>query len=133
MVDKQMGDFDVLDFVRLFRRMPEFPPITMEYADYLGTDYTRWIYRSEQEHMMSWFNGQTTKGIGAYSRNTPNRSAKRTYNRLLNATSVLWIAEVLGADQSLLRAAVRDSKKNLTTVAVQPSYGVMFRGKESLP
>lgn len=42
---------------------------------------------------------------GAYSRNTPNHSARGAYNRLLNAGSLLWINEALGQDPDLVRRA----------------------------
>lgn len=104
-------DFDVQDFARALGRLPEFTPLASEYAAFRGTDYSTWIYRSEQEHMMSWFSAQNTKGGGAYTRGVPNRSAKRTYNRLMNATSVLWIAEAVGADQASVQAALDEMKQ----------------------
>lgn len=46
-----------------------------------------------------------TKGSGSYSRETPNRSARRCYNSLMNAASLLWIAEAVGVDELTVRRA----------------------------
>lgn len=39
------------------------------------------------------------EGSGSYSRQTPNSSARRCYNSLMNAASLLWIAEAVGVDE----------------------------------
>lgn len=59
----------------------------------------------EGERIAEWFQANETKGSGAYSRQTPNFSAKRCYNRLLNATWLLWIAEAVGVDETTVRAS----------------------------
>ena len=46
--------------------------------------------RTEREHMVEWFRANETKGSGAYSRQVPNQSARRCYNGLMNAASLLW-------------------------------------------
>lgn len=111
MTAKDSIDFDVEDFALMLSHMPEHLPIAGGYAQDCGTDYTNWFYTSEREHMVCWFRAQTTKGSGSYTRSTPNHSAKRTYNRLMNATSVLWIGEALGIDPDILKAAVQELKK----------------------
>ena len=40
--------------------------------------------------MVEWFRANETKGSGAYSRQVPNQSARRCYNGLMNAASLLW-------------------------------------------
>lgn len=50
----------------------------------------------EREHMVAWFAANATTGFGQYSRQRGNDSAKRCYNRLQNAASLLWIAEAVG-------------------------------------
>ena len=55
-----------------------------------------------------WSNGSVpneTKGSGAYSRQVPNQSARRCYNGLMNAASLLWIAEAVGIDEPTVRRA----------------------------
>ena len=61
--------------------------------------------RTEREHMVSWFRANETKGSGHYSRQNPNQSARRCYNSLLNAASLLWIAEAVGIDELTVRRA----------------------------
>ncbi len=59
----------------------------------------------EREHMVSWFEANATTGIGAYSRQRGNDSARRCYNRLQNAASLLWIAEAVGVPAELVERA----------------------------
>lgn len=56
--------------------------------------------------MVAWFEGQPTTGEGAYSRETPNTSAKRAYNRLLCALALIWIADALGVPSSRVAESV---------------------------
>lgn len=59
----------------------------------------------EREHMVVWFRANETKGVGSYSRATPNLSARRCYNGLMNAASLLWIAEAVGVDDATVQQA----------------------------
>lgn len=61
--------------------------------------------RTEREHMVEWFHANETKGAGSYSRQSPNQSARRCYNSLMNAASLLWIAEAVGIDELTVRRA----------------------------
>lgn len=61
--------------------------------------------RIEREHMVEWFRANETEGSGAYSRQSPNQSARRCYNSLMNAGSPLWIAEAVGVDELTVRRA----------------------------
>ena len=61
--------------------------------------------RTEREHRVEWFRANETKGSGAYSRQVPNQSARRCYNGLMNAASLLWIAEAVGIDEPTVRRA----------------------------
>lgn len=60
---------------------------------------------TEREHMVIWFRANETTGSGSYSRQTPNTSARRCYNALMNAASLLWIAEAAGIDETTLQRA----------------------------
>lgn len=62
---------------------------------------------TEREHMVIWFQANETKGSGSYSRSEPNHSAKRCYNSLMNAGSLLWIAEAVGVEESLVEQAYK--------------------------
>lgn len=55
--------------------------------------------------MVEWFRANETKGSGSYSRQSPNQSARRCYNSLMNAGSLLWIAEAVGIDELTVRRA----------------------------
>lgn len=74
-----------------------------------SADGSRSNLRSERELMVGWFTAQTTKGAGQYTREVPNRSAKRTYNRLLNSRSLLWINEAPGQDPERVQAAADEA------------------------
>lgn len=55
--------------------------------------------------MVEWFRSNETKGSGSYSRLQPNRSAMRCYSSLMNAGSLLWIAEAVGIDELIVKQA----------------------------
>lgn len=102
-----MIDFDVRQFSTLLSTLPAHLPISdaMEEAD---PQQGRW-WSSQREHMVSWFAAQATHGSGAYTRQTPNRSAKRTYNRLQCPEGLVWIAEALGADPGLVQRTAEEA------------------------
>lgn len=60
---------------------------------------------TEREHMVDWFQKNETLGSSSYSRKSPNKSACICYNRLMNAASLLWIAEAVGVDESTIKQA----------------------------
>src|SRR5699024_1978753 len=64
----------------------------------------RW-HHNQKEHVLSWFASQPTRGAGAYSRKTPNTSARTTYNRLMTPATTLWNAEALGEAPQVVREA----------------------------
>ena len=55
---------------------------------------------TEREHMRNWFNQNNMTGTGPYSRKVGNTGGRTCYQRLLNAASLLWIAEASGVDES---------------------------------
>lgn len=55
--------------------------------------------------MVEWFRANETKGAGSYSRMSPNQSARRCYNNLMNAGSLLWIAEAVGINELTVKQA----------------------------
>ena len=91
------------------------------FSDYLSTKKDHYPYsdkyinevrdspdktgRTEREHMVTWFRANETKGSGSYSRENPNKSARRCYNSLMNAGSLLWIAEAVGIDDLTVKLA----------------------------
>lgn len=91
------------------------------FADILATKEDHYLYsdkyilevhdspdktgNTEREHMVGWFKNNETNGYGSYSRQTPNKSARRCYNSLMNAASLLWIAEAVGIDELTVKQA----------------------------
>ena len=67
--------------------------------------------RTEKQHMVQWFADNATHGLGAYSRQRPNNSAKNCYNKLENAASLLWIAEAAGLEESIVAAAFEAARQ----------------------
>ena len=65
--------------------------------------------RDEREHMAIWFRANETTGSGSYSRLEPNKSARRCYNSLMNAASLLWIAEAVGIDEPTVERAYEEA------------------------
>ena len=67
--------------------------------------------RMEKQHMVQWFTDNATHGSGAYSRQKPNSSTKNCYNKLENAASLLWIAEAVGIEKSIVAAAFEAARQ----------------------
>lgn len=88
----------------LFRRCAAHYPVSDRYVNEVRDSPDK-SGRNEREHMVSWFAANATKGYGAYSRQKGNDSAKRCYNRLQNAASLLWIAEAAGVPSSTVESA----------------------------
>lgn len=97
-------DVDTDEFARVLRRLEPHLPISDGYeALALQRGESHWS--SQQEHMVGWFEGQSSHGSGQYTRTTPNRSARTAYNRLLSAFGLLWIAEALGEEPGVVQKA----------------------------
>ncbi|KAB3523087.1 hypothetical protein GC425_02900 [Corynebacterium sp. zg254] len=95
-----MSDINVLAFAQLLWELPREAPIT-EAMEAASGEKGWWD--SQQDHMTSWFTAQSTHGSGSYTRQTPNLSARKTYNRLQSPEGLMWIAEALGVDKDLLK------------------------------
>ncbi|MBV7296174.1 hypothetical protein KRX51_09655 [Corynebacterium sp. TAE3-ERU12] len=105
-------DFDVQDFAVLLQLLPEDVVITASLSPLVPQqgDPTSW-YVTQRECLVDWFYSQTTKGSGEYSREEPNRSAKRTYNRLQSLHGVAWVAEAVGVDRDVFFRGWRAANK----------------------
>ena len=95
-----LEDMDVLECAKYLSYLEPMPPVTAE------LDKWKSQYTSQKIHMWRWLEWQTHAYDGAYGRNKPNFSTKNTYNRLQNPGCLLWMAEVLGEDEAVLRKAV---------------------------
>ena len=89
---------------RWFSRRAAHYPVSDRYIR-LVHDSAEKTGRDEREHMTSWFAANAGTGSGAYSRKVGNEDAKRCYNRLQNAASLLWIAEAVGVDRQVVEEA----------------------------
>lgn len=95
----------VSDFARLLGNLPAVCPVSGRLRSESGKHLDHFAYPHERAHMVDWFQSQISRGGGAYTRSAPNTSARRTYNRVLNPISLLWIAEALGEDEAVVHAA----------------------------
>lgn len=95
-------DLDNCELARIFAFLPRQKDVE-KYLEPLNV-----TYRYDQLHMITWFSCQITLGSGNYSRSCPNYSARKTYGRLLNPWSLLWIAAALGEDPEVVKAAARE-------------------------
>ena len=102
------NDLHNVDMAMIFAHLPPQP----ETADFLESVNVDWHY--DQLHMVTWFSCQLSLGSGRYSRRCPNHSAKKTYERLLNPYSLLWIAAALGEDQEVVWQAAYESRDYAT-------------------
>ncbi|MDO5034036.1 MAG: hypothetical protein Q4E01_01435 [Actinomycetaceae bacterium] len=103
-----MTDFHVDEFARLLKKLPPHLPISDAFEDTLLAHVEdRWP--TQRLHMTTWFEAQATKGSGQYTRETPNISAKTTYNRLQSPYGLMWIAEALGVEEELLQKAAAEA------------------------
>lgn len=100
----ELNDVSCRRMAAFFRRCERRYPVSDRYVrdvhdspDKTGSD--------EREHMVAWFEANATTGFGAYSRQRGNDSAKRCYNRLQNAASLLWIAEAVGVPAETVEKA----------------------------
>lgn len=94
-------DINIYDMIEIMAFMVPEPPVTKE-IDLWGT-----VAKDQKGHMIGWCSSQPTKGKGAYSRSKGNESTRTMYNRFLNPGGLLWMAEVLGENEAVLRKAVK--------------------------
>ena len=97
-------DFHVDDFVEILRSLEPHLPISDAYERDCPQKRGVW-WSSQKEHMIKWFGDQNSHGSGAFTRKTPNTSARITYNRLLCPAAFVWMAEALGEDPEVVQAA----------------------------
>jgi hypothetical protein len=98
------GDMHVRDFVKVLRGLEPHLPISDAYElDRPQASGVWWA--SQQEHMVRWFSDQDSRGSGAFTRQATNMSSRTTYNRLLCPAAFVWMAEALGEDFTVVKAA----------------------------
>jgi hypothetical protein len=102
--ERSPQDFTTMEFVAVLRGLEPHLPISDAFERDLRQLQGTW-WSSQREHMIGWFGAQHTLGTGKYRRATPNTSARRTYGRLLSTAALVWMAEALGEDLAVVRAA----------------------------
>ena len=96
-------DFDVSDFARMLRELPDAPKISKAFEE-ADPQKKRW-WTSQRQHMTEWFASQPELEFRGYKRQKPNHSARTTYARLRHAEALVWMAEALGVDPVLVQEA----------------------------
>ena len=92
-------DMSCDEFAELIQRGSDFYPISRRYMEEVHDSPVK-SGSCEREHLYIWYSTQGTLGVpGGFSRSKPNHSARRAYNRLSNAASVLHLAELAGLDE----------------------------------
>ena len=100
-----MADLSVDKFAAVLEFLDPLPEMTKK----LDKRETK-KFDSQKAHMIAWFRSQLTTGAKGFTRAQANRSAQRTYNRLLNTGALIWSADALGEEEEALEAAVRQSE-----------------------
>lgn len=102
--ENSLADIRCRRFSDILRTKEDHYPYSDRYISEVHDSSTK-TGRTEREHMVEWFRANETKGSGSYSRQTPNSSARRCCNSLMNAASLLWIAEAVGIDELTVKIA----------------------------
>lgn len=97
-------DFHVDEFARVLLSLEPHLPVSDSYERDCPQLQRAW-WSSQQEHMVTWFQGQNSQGSGPFARKVPNVSARTTYNRLLCPAAFVWMAEALGEDLRVVQTA----------------------------
>lgn len=102
---KQEGrELTCREFAELLRSREAHYPISDRYVSEIHDSPDK-SGSNEREHMVIWFETNETRGNGPYSRNNPNKSARKCYMNLGNAASLLWIAEAMGVPGDTVQRA----------------------------
>jgi len=87
--------------------LPASLPIADDYeAAGTGRPGKKVWYRTQKEHLQGWLSQYN--GPGAYNRKTFDGTARDFYQRFRCVAGLIWLAEALGEDPEVLRAAVAD-------------------------
>ncbi|GAA2182272.1 hypothetical protein GCM10009785_20710 [Brooklawnia cerclae] len=99
-------DFSPRVFARALRKTDEHYPVSDHCEQALAAHRKRptapW-YRSQKEHVTGWLN--ELDGPGAYNRKSRGLNARHFWNHFQCAPGLLWVAEALGEDVTVVRQA----------------------------
>lgn len=102
-------DLHIDEFVQVLRTLEPHLPISDAYERDRPQPRGAW-WSSQKEHMTVWFADQDEPRAGNFTRKNPNESARKTYNRLSCTAAFIWLAEALGEDTELVRAAAEAAR-----------------------
>lgn len=91
-------------FAKILQPLASSTPVCTEW-EALKPPRNKW-WGSQRSHMYKWFSD--AEGPGGYGRRRP-QTAGQTYSRLMCAPAIIWIAEALGEDEEIVRAAANDA------------------------
>lgn len=109
-----MNDLSVDKFAYILQMLDPWPCVTLELVE--ESKY----HKSQKQHMVGWFYSQSTTGEKGFKRKKANTSSKETYNKLMSAKAMLWIAEALGEQEETLRKAYQ---------AAEDAQKINYRGR----
>jgi hypothetical protein len=101
---KRDDDIRISKFVRVLKKLNSHSPISDQFERDCPQLRGAW-WTSQKQHMIRWFGEQNSRGSGAFTRAVPNVTALTTYNCLLCPAAFAWMAEALGEDPAVVKAA----------------------------
>ncbi|MDO5722571.1 MAG: hypothetical protein Q4P06_08570 [Actinomycetaceae bacterium] len=109
-------DFSGYAFARILTQLPAHTPLYDDLGGGAqdGDDNGVW-YRDQREHLIGWFS--ELAGPGAYNRKSRGLKARHGYNHFQCAEGLLWLAEALGEDPQVVRAAYEAVSEHTHTAA----------------
>lgn len=105
------GDVSTVDLRKIVGSLDLRQPVTDEYERRTSAA-GRNANGNQKAHLDGWLAGYNSPG--AYNRKNPSSSGKAFYNHFRCAPGLMWLAEALGEDPEVLRAA---------TARVDESFG----------
>ena len=93
-----------LELRQLISRLPSAQPLTDAFERRNPLKKAPW-YSSQKEHLVGWLDDYG--GAGAYDRQRPGQDARHFYMHFQCAPGLLWLAEALGEEPKVLKAAIK--------------------------
>ncbi len=91
---------------RKIQRLPEAAPIATQFeATILARNDRKkdvW-YNSQKEHWLGWLDHYD--GPGYYARKTWDVTPEQVYNRIVNPSMLIWLAEAAGVEKTIVERA----------------------------
>lgn len=99
---------DLLWIVKKVSKQIKDTPITSSFDSGLAESVNNDVwYKSQGEHWIGWLRGY--RGIGFYGRSNSNRTPKYIYNHIMCPPMLIWLAEALDVEISLLEKAIESA------------------------